>query len=355
MSTLYRYTVPLEETHWKFPSSGEVSFTWDYDARSDELLKLYSKGKKEQWDAETRIDWSLPVDPEDPMQMDDEVLPLYGTKLWKKLSPKQHAEMRYHSQVFNLSQFLHGEQGALVCAARIVQDAPRIESKFYAATQVMDEARHVEAYRRLLTEKFKFVYPISKPLKTLLEQALNDKRWDFTYLGMQVLIEGLALVAFQRIRDYSKNALCASVNAYVMQDEARHVAFGRLALRDYYPELTEAERREREEFVIEGSYHLRDRFNSPEMWERLGFDVKEVLKEVDGAEGQVRFRKRLFSRIVPTVRDIGLWSEKVQKAYADLGGMQYANTNAQEMLDNDAKVAEEFDKKMREGFSVTPK
>ncbi|MGH8765175.1 MAG: diiron oxygenase, partial [Burkholderiales bacterium] len=148
---------------------------------------------------------------------------------------------------------------------------------------------------------------------------------------------------------------CQAVNAYVMQDEARHVAFGRLALRDYYPELTDAERREREEFVIEGSYHLRDRFNSPEMWERLGFDVKEVLKTLDESEGQIRFRKRLFSRIVPTVRDIGLWSERVQKAYTDLGGIHYAGVNAQEMLDNDARVAEEFDRRMMEGFTVPAK
>ena len=355
MQKTFTYTLPVEETLWKFPATGEVAFTWDYDARSTELLQLYSKGKQQQWDAEKRIDWSLPVDPEDPMQMDDQVVPLYGTPIWAKLSEKQRTELRYHSQVFNLSQFLHGEQGALVCSARIVKDVPRIESKFYAATQVMDEARHVEAYRRLLSEKFKFAYPISKPLKTLLEQALNDSRWDFTYLGMQVLIEGIALVAFQRIRDYSRNPLCQAVNAYVMQDEARHVAFGRLALRDYYPELTEVERREREEFVIEGSRHLRDRFNSPEMWERLGFDVKEVMATLDGAEGQIRFRKRLFSRIVPTVRDIGLWSERVQKAYTELGGIQYAATNAQEMLDNDAKVAEEFDRRMKEGFAVPAK
>jgi hypothetical protein len=346
----FNYTLPVEETQWQFPATGEVAFTWDYDARSEDLLRLYSKGKKEQWDADTRIDWSLDVDPEDPMQMDDQVVPLFGTPIWQKLSEKQRAELRYHSQVFNLSNFLHGEQGALVCSARIVQDVPRIESKFYAATQVIDEARHVEAYRRLLMEKFRFVYPISRPLKTLLEQTLNDKRWDFTYLGMQVLIEGLALVAFQRIRDYSKNTLCRQVNAYAMQDEARHVAFGRLALRDYYPELTEVERREREEFVIEGSYHLRDRFNSPEMWERLGFDTKEVLRTLDNADGQIRFRKRLFSRIVPTVRDIGLWSERVQKAYTELGGIQYAQTNAQEMLDNDAKVAADFDRQMKEGF-----
>ena len=350
MSAEFRYVMPVEQTQWRIPASGEVSFTWDYDARSTELLQLYSKGKQQQWDADTRIDWSLEVDPDDPMQMDESVLPLYGTGLWDRLSARQRSDLRYHSQVFNLSQFLHGEQGALVCAARIVKDAPQLESKFYAATQVMDEARHVEAYRRLLQEKFRFAYPISKPLRVLLEQALNDPRWDFTYLGMQVLIEGLALVAFQRIRDYSKNPLCQAVNAYVMQDEARHVAFGRLALRAYYPQLTAAERREREQFVIEGSRHLRDRFNSPEMWEQLGYDPRDVLPVVDAAEGQVRFRKRLFSRIVPTVRDIGLWSDEVRRAYTELGGIQYEHTDAQAMLDNDARVAEEFDRKMRRGF-----
>jgi hypothetical protein len=355
MQERFSYVVPVSETGWHFPASGEVSFTWDYDARSSALLELYAKGKREQWDAEARIDWTLPVDPDDPMQMDEQVLPLHGTPLWAKLSERQKSEIRYHSQVFNLSQFLHGEQGALVCAARIVKDVPRIESKFYAATQVMDEARHVEAYRRLLKEKFRFAYPISRPLRTLLEQALNDARWDFTYLGMQVLIEGLALVAFQRIRDYSRNVLCQAVNAYVMQDEARHVAFGRLALRDYYPQLTEAERREREEFVIEGSYHLRDRFNSPELWEQLGFEPRDVLPVVDGADGQVRFRKRLFSRIVPTVRDIGLWSERVRKAYADLGAEKYFHTDAREMLENDARVAEAFDRQMRQGFVTVGK
>jgi len=344
MSTLFRYTLPVAETHWKFQGAGETAFTWNYDAASEDLLKLYAKGKQQQWDAEKRIDWSIEVDPDDPMQMDDSVIPLFGTPLWNRLSDAKRSELRYHSQVFNLSQFLHGEQGALICAARIVQDVPTIESKFYAATQVMDEARHVEAYRRLLTEKFRFVYPISKPLKTLIEQALTDARWDFTYLGMQVLIEGLALVAFQRIRDYSKNPLCQAVNAYVMQDEARHVAFGRLALRDYYPQLSDAERREREEFVIEGCYHLRDRFNSPEMWERLGIDLKDALREVDGSEGQVRFRRRLFSRIVPIVKDIGLWSERVRKVYAEMGVVHYGDTNAQTMLDHDAEVAEEFDR-----------
>src|SRR6266850_4000156 len=290
MAALFRYTIPVEETQWKFSGGNEVSFNWDYDTRSEPLLALYAKGKAQQWDAASRIDWRIDVDPAEPMQIDESVLPLFGTPFWKKIGARGQSELRYHSQVFNLSQFLHGEQGALICAARIVQDVPTIESKFYAATQVMDEARHVEVYRRLLSEKFRFAYPIARALRTLLEQSLTDRRWDFTYLGMQVLIEGLALVAFQRIRDYSKNPLCQAVNAYVMQDEARHVAFGRLALRDYYPQLTAAERREREEFVIEGSHHLSERFNSPEMWERLGMDWKDVGPELEQAEGHARFK-----------------------------------------------------------------
>jgi len=347
MAAVFKYVLPVEETHWRFQGAAETAFTWDYDTKSEELLRLYAKGKQQQWDAEQRIDWSLEVDPDDPMQIAEEMMPLHGTPLYARLSARQKSDLRYHSQVHNLSQFLHGEQGALICAARIVQDVPTLESKFYAATQVMDEARHVEAYRRLLNEKFRFVYPISLPLKRLLEQALNDKRWDFTYLGMQVLIEGLALVAFQRIRDYSKNPLCQAVNAYVMQDEARHVAFGRIALREYYPQLSAAERREREQFVIEGSYFLRDRLNSEEMWERIGIDPRDAAAAHQASDGQVRFRKRLFSRIVPTVKDIGLWSEGVQKAYADMGVLHYGERNAQEMLDQDAAVAEEFDKLMQ--------
>src|SRR5260221_1098964 len=178
----------------------------------------------------------------------------------------------------------------------------------------MDEARHVEAYSRLLHEKFELAYPITPGLKALLEDGLTDSRWDMTYLTMQILIEGLALAAFQRIRDQSKNPLAAAVNAYVMQDEARHVAFGRLALRDYYPQLSDAERNEREEFVVQACWHMRDRFNQLEVWQRLGLPTEKCIEITDNSESMKMIRSRLFSRIVPTVKDIGLWRPKVQEA-----------------------------------------
>jgi hypothetical protein len=345
MSTMFRYQMPVEQTQWTLHGETDTWFTWEYEEERTKLLQLYDKGKKQQWDAAVRIDWSQDLDPENPQEIDDRLIPIYGSTVWDRLTDTEKVRLRHHQQAQSLSQFMHGEQGALMAAAKIVQSVPDLDAKFYAATQVMDEARHVEAYARLLHEKLGIAYPITPGLKALLETVLTDRRWDMTYLGMQVLIEGLALAAFQRIRDYAKNRLAASVNAYVMQDESRHVAFGRLALRDFYPQLTDAERDEREEFVVEACYHMRDRFDQKELWENLGLPVKECVEALAASENMRLFRRRLFSRIVPTVKDIGLWGPRVQRAFAEMGAIEFADIDAEALLENDEKVAEEFDAK----------
>ena len=345
MSSTYLYRLPVEQTQWKVDGQTTTAFTWEYEDGSADLLRLYSKGKKQQWDAAERIDWSQELDPDNPMGLPDRTIAIYGTELWNRLDERERANIRRSLQAHTLSQFMHGEQGALIATAKIVQTVPSYESKFYAATQVMDEARHVEAYSRLLHEKFKMAYPITVTLAKLLEATITDRRWDMTYLGMQILIEGLALAAFQRIRDTSTNTLCAAVNAYVMQDEARHVAFGRLALRQVYPQLTDAERDEREEFVVEACYHMRDRFNQKEVWESLGLPVAECVAAVEQSDMMVQFRRRLFTRIVPTVKDIGLWGPRVRRAYEDMGVLEYADVDSASILENDNRVAEEFDAK----------
>src|SRR5262245_13898964 len=343
MATMYRYQLPVEQTAWTLQGETATSFTWEYEDERAKLLALYDKGKKQQWDAAARIDWSLDLDPENPQEVDDRLIPIHGSPVWNRLTEQEKVRLRHHQQAQTLSQFMHGEQGALMADARIVQTVPDLDAKFYAATQVMDEARHVEAYARLLNDKLGIAYPITPGLKSLLETVLTDRRWDMTYLGMQILIEGLALAAFQRIRDYAKNRLAASVNAYVMQDEARHVAFGRLALRDFYPQLSDAERAEREEFVVEACYHMRDRFNQKELWENLGLPVKEAVDVAMASENMRLFRRRLFSRIVPTVKDIGLWGVSVQKAFADMGAIEFATVDSDALLAQDARVAAEFD------------
>ncbi|RMF08977.1 MAG: ferritin-like domain-containing protein, partial [Alphaproteobacteria bacterium] len=233
-------------------------------------------------------------------------------------------------------------QGALLCAAKIVQNVPDMEAKFYASTQVIDEARHVEAYKKLV-EKFGIVYPMTGPLGELLEQVLADSRWDMTYLGMQVVIEGLALAAFAGIRDNAQNPLASAVNAYVMQDEARHVAFGRLALREYYPHLSQAERDEREEFLVEACYLMRDRFSASEVWENLDIPEAEWRDHIMNSQGMQVFRNHLFSRIVPVVKDIGLWGPRVTRAYEDMGIMGYASVDVDALQKADDDIARDYD------------
>jgi hypothetical protein len=333
----------LEASVWDIPATGSARFSWEYDDGRDRLLALYQKGKDKQWDAVTRIDWDLEVDPYDALGIPDANLAVYGTPHWDKMSERNRRELHKSYASWQFSQFLHGEQGAMICAARIVESAPDLDAKFYSATQTMDEARHAEVYARFLHEKIGMLYPINDNLQSLLGDTLRDSRWDMPYLGMQVLIEGLALAAFGMIRDTTDKPLPKQILSYVMQDEARHVAFGRMALRDYYRQLSDAELREREEFVIEGCYLMRDRLRGVEVLENFGIPKAEAEEFSENSEFLHLFRQLLFSRIVPCVKDIGLWGERLQRAYVDMGVFDMGNSNLDLLMAQDEEMAEQLD------------
>ena len=343
MTTYDKYIHPVPTDTWDVPADGAARFTWEYDDGRDRLLALYQKGKDKQWDAVKRIDWSLEVDPYDPLGVPEQASALWGTKYWDKMSAKEHGELRRNQASWQFSQFLHGEQGAMICAARIVESVPDLDAKFYSATQTMDEARHAELYARFLQEKIGVLYPINDQLQALLGDTLRDSRWDMPYLGMQVLIEGLALAAFGMIRDTTTKPLPKQLLAYVMQDEARHVAFGRMALRDYYKQLSSKELAEREEFVIEGCYLMRDRIRGLEPLVDFGIPEAEAAELTDKSEYMQLFRNLLFSRIVPCVKDIGLWGEKLQQAYVDMGVYELGNSNLDLLMAQDEEIAEKLD------------
>lgn len=343
-----RYVLPVEQTKWNVPGGGaETVFNWEYDEGRDRLLGLYEKGKDKQWNASHRLDWSVQVPEDNPLGAPEEYVPIAGSRVWQKMSDKERALTRRHMAAWQFSQFLHGEQGALVCTAKIVQCVPQLDAKFYAATQVIDEARHVEVYSRYLNEKLGLAYPINTHLKSLLDQVVQDKNWDMTCLGMQIIIEGLALAAFQVVRDLAQEPLAKALTAYVMQDEARHVAFGRLALRDFYPQLTESERAQREEFVVEACWLMRDRFQGEEVWRTLAVDTDECLEFVRNSSTMTEFRKLLFMRIVPTLKDIGLFGPKVKACFEQMGVMHFAELDVAQMSAMDEQVGDVFDAERR--------
>jgi len=311
-----------------------ATFTWRYDSDDPGIRRLYAHAKRDQWDAATALDWDQPVDPE-AENLPDSQIAIYGSPLWERMTTRERARLRHESMAWLLSQFLHGEQGALLATAQLVDAVPVMDAKLYAATQVMDEARHVEVYDHYLRAKVEKAYPINPDLKMLLDQILSDPRWDMKYLGMQILVEGLALAAFGFIRGYANEPLLRDLIEHVMRDEARHVAFGVLSLRDFYrTHFTASEIRERQEFTYEACVVMRDRFLARDVWERVGLPADECCRYALESPTMIEFRRMLFSTIVPNVKKLGLLDEWLRRRFAALGILHYEDLEA----DDDALV-----------------
>ena len=307
----------------QFQARHIVTYDWDYGTKRQELRTLYEKSKDLNWNARTDLPWKTSVDPESEL-VPDMFNPIFGTDIWKKLDPKREVpKLRRHIASYLFSNFLHGEQGALLATAQLVEAAPTTDEKLYAAAQVFDEARHVEAYSRYLTEKVELVYPPNPHLKELLDTVLGDSRWDMKLLGMQILIEGLALGAFGLIHQTANEPLIKKLTQMIMQDEARHVAFGVMSLKGVYAQMSEAELREREDFVLESCRFLRDRFLGQEVWETVGLPVKECEEAAKDSMMMQMFRQLLFSKIVPNIKRLGLLTPRVRRGFEELQVIEY--------------------------------
>jgi len=321
----------VDEAIHTVTDNAEAIFTWDYEKGARQgLNKLYEKAKHAQWNGETDLPWDTDVDLEknaalQRMQFAEMERDVSGTPL-EKFSEQDFIKLSIEMDSWTLSQFMHGEQGALICTAKIVETVPWIDAKYYAATQVMDEARHVEVFAKYLQEKQQNYYPINAHLRLLLDDIINDSRWDMTYLGMQIMVEGLALAAFGFMQQMTPDPLLKQLLRYVMSDEARHVAFGVLSLKEYYAELTDAELRERQEFAFEAAVRMRDRFLQQEVWERMGIKPKEILPLVVQDVGRSMFQQMLFSKIVPNCKKLGLLDAGdgwLRKKFTEMGVIQF--------------------------------
>jgi hypothetical protein len=343
----------MDEAIHTVENNADSIFTWDYERSRVPLMKLYEKAKTSMWNGETDLDWSIEVDNEklareNPLTPTVEGIAALGIDLSGTVLATWNNDdwVTFEMERINwsLSQFMHGEQGALICTAKIVETVPWIDAKYYAATQVMDEARHVEVFAKYLDTKLDGHYAINHHLKMLLDDIVNDSRWDMTYLGMQIMVEGLALAAFGMAHQTTEDPLLKQLLRYVMSDEARHVAFGVLSLKEYYESLSSAELLDRQEFAFEAAVRMRDRFLQQEVWERLGVPVRDAIRVFKQDDPEVKnqdpFQQLLFSKIVPNCKKLGLLDANdgwLRKRFDTLGVTQFedwADTSEEyELLD----------------------
>ncbi len=312
-----------------FATAMKVVYQWNYDPDVEELRELYHKATQLQWVAERDLDWDRPIDLEKfattPLGLG---LPLEQTSYWKALPEETQWELVRRMAGFRLSNFLHGEQGALMVAAQLVNAVPHTDAKFYAATQTMDEARHVEVFAKYI-DKLDEVRPISEPVKRILDATLQTEDWLHKLVGMQIVVEGLALHSFREMRNLTQEPLLRDLLTYVARDEARHHGYGVQYIERCVPELSDAKRRELEDFALEAARTLVDQRQQHslvnevmQIFESCGVDAAALFQcAFAERETLMAGKPRRFGAVqgfvIPTLRRCGLLSERVANHFHD--------------------------------------
>lgn len=331
------------------PASHKAHFDWNYSSDQQEMRDLYRRAKQNQWDGEVALDWSVDVDPHNP---EKPILPYeffaferfaeYGSVLPR--GSKEEMRLRADLATWMLSQFLHGEQGALLASAQVTESVQWMDGKFYGATQVMDEARHVEVFHRYLSTKLGKLYDVNDNLFVIIDALMVDSRWDMKFLGMQIMIEGLALGAFGLLYRMTEEPLLKNLLRYVIQDEARHVHYGVIALREHYQTaLSHRELRERQDWAFEVALLMRNRFMAHEIYEEHYAHMmtrKQWNQSVQDSPGMNEFRHTMFERLVPNLQYIGLLDERMKQHYADAGLLRYAGGRDASQLTGEMMISE---------------
>jgi hypothetical protein len=327
----------------------QVVYQWDYDPAVEELRNLYVKAAEAQWIGDKALDWDRPIDlvkfSTTPLGAG---VPLEKTSYWRSLPEETTSELVRRTAAFRLSQFLHGEQGALMVAAQLVNAVPHTDAKFYAATQTMDEARHVEVFAKYI-EKLDEIRPIAPSLKGILDQTLQTDDWMKKLVGMQIVVEGLALYAFREMRNLTEEPLLKDLLTYVARDESRHHAYGVLYIERCVPLLSDSARVELEDFALECARSLIDRnaqgfFTTLlQIWQEVGVDPAAMFNSVHAEREEItrdmpRGRRLgpVQGFVIPTLRRCGLLSERVATHYhgflKDNFGGRVAGENVEEFL-----------------------
>jgi hypothetical protein len=309
-------------------------YSWNYEEADRKIARLYRLGKELNWDAEIDVDWAYEF-PKTESPVHEALNPFAGWPEFEALGEEKKLEFAWHNQAWVVSQFLHGEQGALLVASQLVSCAPTYEAKLYAASQTFDEARHVEVFSKYLKEKVGFMYPINPNLKLLLDKVLTDERWDLKFIGMQIVIEGLALAAFNTQKLTARDPLFLDIVELVIRDEARHVAFGVTYMEEFVKSLTLQEREERAQFAYEACCVMRERLIGTEVLEEFGLDPVEGRRRVLDGAVMGDFRKLLFTRIIPNLKRVGLLTDNVRPLYEKLGVLEYESLVDDAVLDWD--------------------
>ncbi|MDY6830207.1 MAG: diiron oxygenase [Pseudomonadota bacterium] len=301
-----------------FRVRGTCRYTWDYRTKNERIGRLVELSRGKMPNIEADFDWTLPVDRQDYITE-----PMYnafrGFSSYEALSEAERIRFDWHMHAHTCSNFLHGTQGAMLVAAQIVASAPSYEAKLYAAYQTHDEALHLELLTTYLERKVGYLHPINAELKAILDRVLGEERWYLKVVGMQLIIEGLAVGAFSAAQMTCRDRLFRSICHRIIPDEARHVTYGVHVLEQVVHSLSRDEREAAALLAFEMCASVRERLVATSVFDEFGWDPEEARLWQLNSQVAANFRSQLFTRIMPNLKRVGLLTPKAQPQYEQLG------------------------------------
>ncbi len=321
----------------------DAVYNWNYEPEIDQLRTLYANALDRQWIAVRDLDWDRGVD-RDAFARSFSLagFPIQQTDFWKNLDPDLQWLISRRTAAFMLSNFLHGEQGALMAASQMVSAVPHMDAKFYAATQTIDEARHVEVFAAFIRQLDE-VHPIMPSLKSLLDRTLGTDCWMEKAVGMQIVIEGLALYVFRDMRNTTEEPLLEQLLTLVSRDEARHTAFGIKYLSEVVGDLSDTKREKLEDFAFEAARLLVDsrtggsmRQSALAIWSDAGLDPQTVFGELAKERDKLAAVAQdsagpIRGFVIPTLGSIGLFSDRMEKNFREMFTANFGEERANRM------------------------
>ena len=308
------------------------SYNWDYRVADDRIQRLYELGKTLNWNGSLDVHWDQTPDWHEQPPVKPEFIDEFlanadwnGYPPFDAFSTERKLAFFKHDNAWSLSQFLHGEQGALLVASQLASCAPSFNAKLYAASQTFDEARHVEVFNRYLQTKVGLSYPVNQGLKSLLDKILTDERWDLKFIGMQIVLEGLALAAFHIAMNDTDDPVLKELLYLVIRDEARHVTFGVNYLEEFVATLSEEEKEDRAQFAYEACIVSRDRLIPTDVYRHFGWDVEETRQVLVERGLNADFLNMLYARIIPNLARIGLLTDQIRPKFEEMGVLNFEN------------------------------
>ncbi len=296
-------------------------FLRNHDVEAPDLHRLYENAKRDQWNVSVDIDWSQEADPEQGF-VADELIDIYDSSFWHKMNSKEKAEMNRLFSAWRLSQLLHGEHGAVLVCGQLANVLPDADTKFFMATQVMDEARHNEFFQRYMAERVGQTYDQASTGRELFDYILSDPRWYVKTIGLQLIGETFAVALFKMLADTAKDQILRYGCKLILRDEARHMGFGMLSLPEQMKQLSAQDRQEVEDFTV---YFLRQTLTGgfpEEAYLDMGFNKAEIaeIRDLRKVRAQANdftvfrqlFKREMHSTLVNNLHRCGILSETMK-------------------------------------------